>query len=50
MLRLAWFCNQAPAGLRWRMERKPGARALQIVTPHGALDFKLNGGCWVKKQ
>lgn len=49
--RLAWFCNQAPERLRWRMQIRPGGNKLEVVLPRGhKLDFKINGGCWVKKQ
>lgn len=48
--KLAWFCHQAPVRLRWRIEQRPGTNKLQIKTPNGWLDFKISGGCWVRKQ
>lgn len=47
---LSWFCHQAPARLRWKLQIKPGGNKLEIVTPHGRLDFKLTGGAWIRKQ
>jgi hypothetical protein len=48
--KLAWFCHEAPASVRWSLERKPGTRRLQVKTKNGRLDFKLSGGCWLRKQ
>lgn len=49
--RLAWFCHRAPERLRWSIQLKPGANRLEVVMANGRkLDFKISGGCWVKKQ
>ena len=49
--RLAWFCHQAPPAVRWQIRLRPGMNRLEIVMASGRrLDFKLQGGCWIKKQ
>jgi hypothetical protein len=49
--RLDWFCHRSPERWRWRLQVKPGENRLEIVMPSGRrLDFKINGGCWVRKQ
>jgi hypothetical protein len=49
--RLAWFCHQAPPSVRWRLQLPPGGNRLEITMASGRkLDFKISGGCWIKKQ
>jgi hypothetical protein len=37
--------------VRWQIRLRQGMNRLEIVMASGRrLDFKLQGGCWIKKQ
>ena len=49
--RLVWFLNEAPAGLRWRLDQPGPGPGLVVVLPRGQRwRIKIRGGCLIRKE